>query len=481
MATEIIMPKAGMAMEQGTIIQWMKQPGDYVEAGEILLEIETDKVSMEVEAEVSGYLLKTLYGPGDEVPVIQTIGWIGDKDEAVPSGGADAGSSAAPAPPAGDGQSASASAPPGQPGAGDTEPDAQRSAGVQAEPAHGNNGGSAAAGPVRATPAARAIARAHGLDLSRAGTSGADQVVHRADAEALLAQAPGSAGQRISPLAAREADRSGVDIGRVEGSGPGGRVLRQDVAEQGAGRAGAAAAMSGGVKPADVKVPKLDGDQRTRLTGMRRVIAERMSASHLMIPPVTLNAELPAGPLVALKDEFRESGQKVSINDLMLLITARALRDCPWMLVSLDQGEVVQRSAVNLGMAVALPEGLIVPVIRDADSLTLTQLAAQARRLSEAARNHKLGLDDLSGGTFSISNLGMYGITTFTPIINPPEAGILGLGGTRWVADGSGGGSRRLIMDASLTVDHRLIDGAQGALFLRRVAELMEHPVLALA
>ena len=463
------MPKAGMAMEQGTIIQWMKEPGDYVEAGEILLEIETDKVSMEVEAETSGYLLKTLYGAGDEVPVIQTIGWIGEKDEAVPSGGGDAGSSAVEAPPAGDGESVSEAQPPSAPIPNPTPTPSDTPASTESH------------GPVRATPAARALARENGLDLGRAGTSGADAVVHRSDVEALLSSGAAGGERRVSPLAAGEAGRSGVDLGRIAGSGPGGRVLRHDVVEQGAAQAAAAAAMSGGIQPSDVKALALEGDQRTRLTGMRRVIAERMSASHLMTPPVTLNSALPADAVTAMKDEFRDAGRKVSINDLMLLITARALRDCPWMLVSLDQGELIQRAEVNIGMAVALPEGLIVPVIRHADQLSLSQIGAESRRLAEAARNHKLSLDDLSGGTFSVSNLGMYGITTFTPIINPPEAGILGLGGTRWVADGSGGGSRKLVLDASLTVDHRLIDGAQGALFLRRIAELMEHPVLTLA
>ena len=199
-------------------------------------------------------------------------------------------------------------------------------------------------------------------------------------------------------------------------------------------------------------------------------------ASHLSIVPTTLHREVKANALLEMKDEMRAGGQKISINDILLLATARALRNCAWMRVSLLDGTIIHRNAVHLGMAVATERGLLVPVIRDADTLSFSEISALSRKLADKAREGKLSMDDLQGAVFSVSNLGMYGITTFTPVINAPEAGILGLGCIRHspVHGGQGEVVEESVMDISLTIDHRLIDGAQGALFLQEFANIVE-------
>lgn len=457
MATAVIMPKAGMAMETGTIIRWLKSVGDRVEVGENLLEIETDKVAMEVEAEVAGVLLAQLRGEGDVVPVIETIGWIGEAGERVPAGKA----TDTPA-------AASDDAP---------RPEPARSA----ESVAGGDTGSANGAPAprpAASPAARRRANELGVDLAATAAAAGGRPLVVADVEAAVANrssatASGGAVGRISPLAARDAIAAGVPVASVTGTGAGGRVLRRDVAEQGATLRRPAGSEDDPRRPVG----------RTTLAGIRRVIADRMVASHSAIPPVTLHGVAEVDRLVALRAELNDGGDlRVSLNDLVLLAVARALRACPWMRVALEDGEIVEFDAVNLGMAVALDHGLVVPVIRDADTLTLSALSATTRDLGKRARERKLGVDDLSGGTFSVSNLGMFGVRGFTPIINQPEAAILGVGAIRREipADPHKGDAPVRVMDLSLTHDHRLIDGAQGALFLQQVVRLLERPTQAL-
>ena len=289
--------------------------------------------------------------------------------------------------------------------------------------------------------------------------------------------------RRSSPatsLARTEADRAGIDLTSVRGSGPGGRILRRDVVEQ-----GTVLARSTGIAPAPpaaaAAAAELAGDTRVSLTGMRRVIAQRMSESHRTIPPVTLNGVGRVDALLRVRKELNgvEAGRSpFSINDFVLLAAAKAVAACPWMRVSLDGDEVVGHEAVNIGMAVALEQGLVVPVIHDAAAMTLSRISARARELGRRARERKLEVADMQGGTFSVSNLGMYGITTFTPMINPPEAAILGVGTIREELERRDGGevAVRSVMDFSLTIDHRLIDGAQGAIFLQRFVALIEAP-----
>lgn len=427
MATEVIMPKAGMAMERGTVIQWYKKPGDYVNAGEPLLEIETDKVAMEVEAEVSGYLLSILHDAGDEVDVIKTIGYIGEKDETPPVSF----------------ENATA------PDRSTPTPKLASTPSAPTEPATG----SAHTGPVKATPAARRIAGEKGIELASVPPSGQWGEVRVRDIETAAGSAAGSQEPRISPLARKMAEERGVDPAAVRGSGPGGRILKRDV--------GGAA------------------EQTTPLKGIRKVIAERMAASHQTIPPVTLNRKVVVSQLLAMREEINEgSDVRVSLTDLLVVATARALRDAPYMRTTVRDGNLVTFTDINIGIAVALEDGLVVPVIRNADSATLSEVARSRIDLATRSREGKLTPDDLHGATFTITNLGMFGITSFTPIIDLPQAAILGVNTVEdeLYIDGDSIESRK-VMTLSLTIDHRVIDGAQGAIFLNSFSALIEKPV----
>ena len=501
MAQAIIMPKAGMAMETGKIIEWLKKPGDTVEAGEAILEIETDKVAMEVEAETAGVILSITREAGEEVPVTETIGWIGAQGEMAPEGTAAS---------AGGGQSAgitTTAAAAATPAPGATAPAAAgmpgqaHGASVRTDaPAEGSARG-AGDGRVKATPAARRLAKELGIDLATVSPGGPAGEVRAEDVTTAAGAAAGAGGAAgtgtvtgtaaasgASPLARTTAAGAGVELEGVTGSGPGGRVLRRDVAEQGAALQAMAAGRRGSVTPSDTPAWIEPEDTQEALAGVRRVIAQRMTESHLTIPPVTLNAVAEVERLMAAREEVNDhrlaAGQgKLSFNDFVLKATARALADAPWMRVSLAEEKVVTHSSVNLGMAVAAPAGLMVPVIRDADRLSLSEIHDRARELATKARDRKLLPADMQGATFSVSNLGMYGVTTFTPIVNPPEAAILGVGTIRRELrlDESGAPGEQRVCDLSLTVDHRLIDGAQGALFLQKLLGYLQAPLTMLA
>ena len=221
---------------------------------------------------------------------------------------------------------------------------------------------------------------------------------------------------------------------------------------------------------------------RTPLTGARKIITQRMVESHLTIPQFTLDTQADVTSLFAFRSRINaEAGLAITVNDFVMKATAAALVEAPYMLCSIDGQEIVQHNAVNLGMAVALETGLIVPVIRGADKLTLSVLAAQSAGIVTRARERKLTPDEMTGGTFTVSNLGMYGITSFTPLINPPEGAILGVNAARTeVYLDAGQPKERKLMTLSLSVDHRVIDGAQGALFLQKLVALLENPYRAL-
>ncbi len=445
MATSVIMPKAGMAMETGTIIRWFKNVGDPVEAGEPLLEIQTDKVAMEVEAEVSGYLIAVLRKPGEEVSVTEQIGFIGAEDESAPTEALAPTSAPAPT-----NATATTEAPPWL---------------LTATP-----------GRVPSTPAARRRAEELGVRLESVAATGLEGEIRLRDVEALV-ESRSPAG--VSPLARRISEQEGLDPSSLNGTGPGGRILRQDVTRSHshvptkAWLASAGAASTGAAGPDATRTP---------LTGVRKTIAQRMVQSHLSIPQFTLDTQANVTSLLALRSRIsKEAGPKISVNDFIMKATAAALSNAPYMLRSIEAEEIVQHHIVNLGMAVAMETGLIVPVIRNANRLTLSALARQSADIVRRAREGKLTLDEMTGGTFTVSNLGMYGITSFTPLINPPEGAILGVNAARTeVYLHSGQPKERQLMTLSLSVDYRVIDGAQGALFLQNLVALLEEPYLAL-
>ena len=430
MAYEVVMPKAGMAMEFGTIIKWLKNIGDKVEYGEPLLEIETDKTSMQVEAMNDGYLLSKLYDEGDEVPVVTTIGYIGDKGEEVPN--ADEHVIA-------------------ENVTSEDEPRVESGETKTIEKKSGQK--------VLATPAAKRIAKERGIDLSSLGI---ESIIRAKDIDDLA----GISSKKATPLARSIAKINGVDIDGVSGSGFNGKVLKDDV-----------------VALID-KTPKMsvaeDEDQLVPLNGLRKTIAKRMLESHTDVPPVTLNTVADITELFEIRQQINSSvtDTKITFNDLVLRACSIALCECPEINASFSDKGIIQKKDVNIGMAVAIDGGLIVPVLKNANDMSLKELSKEAKMLSKKARDGQLLPDDYTNGTFTVSNLGMYGIMSFTPIVNLPECCILGVCAIvdklKMADDGCISNHKE--MGLSLTFDHRCIDGAVGANFLQRIVPLLEHP-----
>lgn len=296
--------------------------------------------------------------------------------------------------------------------------------------------------------------------------------------------AAGGARIRISPLARKTAAKLGVDYTGIAGSGSSGRITQRDILAAAETQKTAPAAPA--AAPAPAPVPKagslelMEGDTVIKLAGMRKVVSQRMWASHNEIPPVTQNIKVDVTALMKFRKMLlAETGKKYSVNDLILKATAKCLRQHPEMLVSLDGDQIIQRAHVNLGMAVALDAGLIVPVIRDADKLSLDALSAAAKDLATRAKENKLGADEYKGSTFTVSNLGMFGIETFTPIINQPDAAILGVCAIHDELDMDDEGKlfKKQVMRLSCTLDHRLLDGSVVAKFEMDLRDLLEKPM----
>ena len=438
MARSVIMPKTGMAMEEGTIVRWLKKPGDTVTRGEPIAVIETDKVTMELEAEDEGTLLAIVHGDGTVVKATHTIAWVGapgEKIEAVTEG-----------PQPGSLRGAAAGETPS----------------VQAPGAATGTPLETVSGRVPATPAARRLAVEAGLSLGAVKGSGPGGAVRARDvagAAAASAEAP-----RATPLARRVAEMRGVDLSGVDGTGSGGRIRRADVeARAAAGATPSALPASGTALP---------------MTGMRRAIADKMLRSHQSVPSVTLFTRVDVSELTELRAKINAAGgPKVSFTDFVVRAVATALREQPLLNSVVDGDRVVLRDEVNVGVAVALDAGLIVPVLHGADRLGVRQVSEMLRDLSARARAGSLATADCAGGTFTVTNLGMYGITEFTPLINVPESAILGVGAIEEVLRRGAEGAivSRQIMSLCLTHDHRHIDGAPAAIFLSRVKALLEN------
>ena len=321
----------------------------------------------------------------------------------------------------------------------------------------------------------------------------ADSVASAAEAAAVAAvpaaaavsvAAANGARIRISPLARKTAAKLGVDYSNIAGSGSFGRITQKDIlaaaeAQKNAPAAAPAAAASAPAPKAG-SLELMEGDTVIKLAGMRKVVSQRMWASHNEIPPVTQNIKVDVTALMKFRKMLlAETGKKYSVNDLVLKATAKCLRQHPEMLVSLDGDQIIQRAHVNLGMAVALDAGLIVPVIRDADKLSLDALSAAAKDLAVRAKENKLGADEYKGSTFTVSNLGMFGIETFTPIINQPDAAILGVCAIHDELDMDDEGKlfKKQVMRLSCTLDHRLLDGSVVAKFEMDLRDLLEKPM----
>ena len=463
MAKTIIMPKSGMAMEEGVIIKWLKKEGDKIEKGEPVLEVETDKSTMEVEADYAGTLVKIVYNEGDTVPVTEVVGWIGEPGEEIPE--------AAKKPAAGDAVDDAAGA------SADEKTAVQESApAAAAEAAEAPSVGEG--GRVRATPAARRIAKEKNIDLAGIVPGGKYGEVRAAD----VSSAQSGAGRPVkaTPLAGRIAEKEGIELAGLAGSGKDGKIFSKDIAAVlAAKRADAAEAEAAGAAGAGSLEP-----ERLELNNIQRITGKRMLASHLEIPPVTVNAEADVTDLLAIRKELNAEGDMhITVNDFVLKAVVRALLKNPRMNASIDteREELLIYPNVHLGVAVATLRGLLVPVIKNAERKTLLELSGEMAEIREKAADGKLDPDDLTGSTFTVSNIGKYGVTSFTPIINQPEAGILGVCAIQdRLVRIDGEICDRKILGLSLTFDHRIVDGAESAEFIQSLVGLLEKPVKAL-
>ena len=447
MASIIGMPKLSDTMEEGGIAGWLKKEGEKVEEGESFVEIETDKATMEYQAPDEGVILKILVEPGKTVPLDTPIAVIGAEGETW-----DPASLPADAP---------AAAPAPEPAA---SPAPQPAASPAPQPSSSSSSSSA--------PSPAPAAEAPGLQLVQGGGDGRT---------------------RSSPLARRLAAEKGIDIARVQGTGPGGRVVLRDVENlQPAAAAGAASAgtLAAGLPAETAPGAAVAGDADLPVNMMRKTIAKRLLAGKNEAPHFYLTVSADMTRLLDWRKKLNKEAAerpdevpKVSVNDLLMMVTARALRRHPEINASW-QGDVIRRfGAVHMAMAVALPEGLITPVIRNACTLGVREVATASRAMARKAREGGLTPEDYSGGTFTISNLGMLGIEEFTAIINPPQAAILAVAKTMAVPWVNGDGDVVVCprMKMTMSCDHRVIDGAMGAGFLQTLVAWIEDPLLVLS
>jgi pyruvate dehydrogenase E2 component (dihydrolipoyllysine-residue acetyltransferase) len=440
MATKVFMEALSPTMEEGRLVKWLKNEGDAVKSGEALAEVETDKAIMELVARGDGILRKRLINEGDTAPVGTLAGVIATADEnidALVAGAAPAGAPAAAAPAAP--QPAAASSVPTRPeesqGEASTPPQQRAAAAPPAPPA---------------APAAPAPAPAAQGDV------------------------------RSSPLARRLASERGLDLASVQGSGPNGRIIKRDIEAAAAAGAAAPRAAAAAV-PSGPAIPREGDFHDEPLSQIRKTIAKRLGESIGPIPTFYLTAEYDLTRVMEMRKAMAELGDefKVSVNDVLLKATAVALSQHPEVNAHWLGDKIRYHNRVHLGMAVATNDGLIVPVIWDADRKRMSEISREAKELAKRARERKLRPEEFTGSTFSVSNLGMFGIDQFTAIINPPEAGILAIGTSEEkLVVVNGEPVVRSRVRVTMSCDHRIIDGAVGAKFLQTLRRLIENPLM---
>ncbi|WP_035990108.1 dihydrolipoamide acetyltransferase family protein [Brevibacillus borstelensis] len=449
MAAEVIMPKLGMSMVEGTVIAWKKQIGDPIAKGEGIVDISSEKIEMELEAPADGILLAIAVNDGGVVPYGTVLGYIGESGEQIE---------------------------------------------------HASHAGAESTQEV----AAAAVAAEKTAPVSAAVT--AENTTPAPTTENATPAPAGRKGSnlRVSPVAKKMAEEAGLDLESITGTGPQGRITKEDVekalAKEAAYRAETAPQPQGTSQPAAaplsstqpaVEASKTASNQevveRTAVTGMRKVIATRMLESLQQSAQLTMTAKADLTDLLALQRQLaselekRQEG-KLTVTDLIARAVVLSLKKHRLMnsayLTDQQEPRIETYGHVHLGIAVALEKGLVVPVIRHADQLSLLELSKAIKSLGEQARNNRLSGDEMKGSTFTISNLGAYGVEHFTPVLNPPEAGILGVGAIEAVAVYRGEElQRRSLLPLSLTFDHRVLDGAPAAQFLGSVKDCLENPL----
>lgn len=430
---EIFMPKAGMDMQEGTLIRWLKNIGDKVEKDEPIMEIETDKITMEAEAPGSGIFLSKLVDDGTVVPVLSVIGYIGEEGEKIPEKSEKA----------------------------EETPKAEKTEGPsKAETAEAPSKAVGTTGDILATPYAKKLAAEKGINLENVSAD-SNGIIH---AREVLA----------TPLAKRAADAAGVDLADVNGSGFNGRIVKDDV-EKYVQSAGAGSAVNVSAETTNFRTV----EARKPLKGLRKVVGQRMFESYSQVPTVMQSMKVDMTELILFRKKINEGRRdKVSLNDFIIKATAMAVKELPHVRTMIQGDELVTYAEANIGFAVAVDGGLFVPVIKNADVLSIREISRQAKSLAAAAREGKIKPDDCKGATFTISNMGMYDVFTFNPIINQPESGILGITGIEDVLkmrDGNVVVRQEAVL--CMSYDHRVMDGVGSAQLKKRVKELIEHPI----
>lgn len=444
MAKDVVMPALGMAQETGLLMEWLKADGEMVTKGEPLMIVETDKTTEEIEAPASGILASVMAAAGDEIPVGQVIAVILSPGEEAPTM--------------------------------DKAPVATR---AKAEAVTRSSAAPSSRSPSHpVSPLAARIAADHQVDLSQVKPRGdriqkADVLAYLGGQQSAGRQAATDGRILASPKARRLAGENGLDLSALSGSGPDGAVLAGDVESAIAMRAAAPPTIAAPVAP----LP--DGAEVVAMSRKWQIMAQRLAEAWRTIPHFYLKRDVEAGRLTEWLESVRQrSAEKITYTDLLIKLAAAALRKHPRVNASWIDNQIVANAEVNVGLAVAVEDGLVVPAIRQADRLNLGQIAARRIELVTAAREATLTVADLEGGTFTLSNLGMFGIDEFSAIVNPPQAAILAIGRiSERVVPVDGQPAIRSVMTLSLSCDHRIVDGARGAQFLDELAQWIEEPL----
>ncbi|MGQ9747304.1 MAG: dihydrolipoamide acetyltransferase family protein [Candidatus Caldatribacteriaceae bacterium] len=411
MAKKVIMPKLGLTMEEGVINRWLVKEGDRVERGDIIFEVATDKVNMEVESPASGVVLKILYPDGATVPITQTVAYIGEVGEEIPE---------------------------------EEKVESQ---------------------------------------LVEQGTQVQTEGIESEEVKS-IAQEEKEERIKASPLARKLASEYGIDLSTIRGSGPSGRIVKEDVERERKRREEVVAKTLEKEAPLPpLREAVIESEKRVPISRMRKIIAQRLTESYQTKPHFFVRQEIVAEELVRVRERLlplveKQTGLRVSYTDLLVKLVAKALERYPLLNAFVVGEEIVFNSSINIGVAVALEEGLVVPVVKNVKEKGIAQITKELHDLAERARNGKLSSEDISGGTFTISNLGMFGTDSFTAIINPPESAILACGAIKkkpvvkndQVVVSS-------LMELTLSCDHRLVDGALAAQFMQYLKSLLEEPL----
>jgi pyruvate dehydrogenase E2 component (dihydrolipoamide acetyltransferase) len=470
MATQVVMPKLSPTMEEGQLSRWLKKEGDAVSMGEPLAEIDTDKATMEMQALGTGVLRKILIHEGESAPLGQLIAIIGEADEDISAllTQAESGQETAGTKPRAEEEAAAAT--------GEDRAQETRAPEPQAESRAAGGGAGASAGQ---------------QNVSR----GASQTQESPSNGAGAAETAGGDGRRlvVSPIAARMAAEAGINLQTLRGSGPSGRIIKRDIEE---------AIKAGQARPeqetpqrhlravettaAPVQQPEIFGASPYRdepMSEMRRVIARRLVTSIGPVPHFFLTTEIEMDRVSEMRSSLKEvePDLKISVNDIIIKVAAAALVAHPQVNASFQEKTIRYYERADIGVAVAIEDGLITPVIRSADRKPLSQIAAEVRELAERARSRRLKPEEYTGASFSISNLGMFGIDEFTAVINPPEGAILAVGEMKPTPVVRGAEVVvKQMMRVTMSCDHRVIDGATGAKFLQTFKRILENPLFLL-